>query len=69
MESNKLQTMGQNPSRFGMPTHDVRLGVYVGSTVCTTGAPIFGDRMADDRVAARVWGAFPGTSAWRPPTC
>jgi len=69
MESNKLQTMGQSPSRFGMPTHDVRLGVYVGSTVCTTGAPIFGDQMADDRVAARVWGAFPGTSAWRPPTC
>jgi hypothetical protein len=69
MESNKLQTMGENPSRFGMPTHDVRLGVYVGSTVCTTGAPIFGDQMADDRVAARVWGAFPGTSAWRPPTC
>jgi len=69
MESNKLQTMGQNPSRFGMPTHDVRLGGYVGSTVCTTGAPIFGDRMADDRVAARVWGAFPGTSAWRPPIC
>jgi hypothetical protein len=69
MESNKLQTMGQNPSRFGMPTHDVRLGVYVGSTVCTTGAPIFGDQMTDDRVAARVWGAFPGTSAWRPPNC
>ena len=69
MSTNKMQTMGQNPSRFGMPTHDVRLGVYVGSTVCTTGAPIFGDRKAGDRVAARVWGAFPGTSAWRPPTC
>jgi hypothetical protein len=64
MSTNKIQTMGQNPSRFGMPTHDVRLGVYVGSTVCTTGAPVSGDR-----VAARIWGAFPGTSAWRPPTC
>ena len=64
MSTNKFQTMGQNPSRFGMPTHDVRLGVYVGSTVCTTGAPVSGDR-----VAARIWGAFPGTSAWRPPTC
>ncbi|MFL6004253.1 MAG: hypothetical protein ACJ72P_15710 [Nocardioides sp.] len=64
MSINKIQTMGQSPSRFGMPTPEVRLGVYAGSTVCTTGAPIFGDR-----VAARVWGAFPGTSAWRPPTC
>jgi hypothetical protein len=64
MESNKLQTMGQNPSRFGMPMPGRHLGVYAGTTVCTTGAPISGDR-----VAARVWGAFPGTSAWRPPTC
>ena len=64
MSINKIPTMGQNPSRFGMPTHDVRLGVYVGSTVCTTGASVSGDR-----VAARIWGAFPGTSAWRPPTC
>jgi len=64
MSINKIQTMGQNPSRFGMPTPGRHLGVYVGTTVCTTGAPI-----SDDRVAARVWGAFPGTSAWRPPTC
>jgi hypothetical protein len=69
MSINKIPTMGQSPSRFRMPTHDIRLGVYVGSTVCTTGAPISGDQMADDRVAARVWGAFPGTTAWRPPTC
>ena len=64
MSTNKFQTMGQNPSRFGMPTPGRHLGVYAGTTVCTTGAPISGDR-----VAARVWGAFPGTSAWRPPTC
>ena len=64
MSTNKFQTMGQNPSRFGMPTPGLHLGVYTGTTVCTTGAPISGDR-----VAARVWGAFPGTSAWRPPTC
>jgi hypothetical protein len=64
MESNKLQTMGQTPSRFGMPMHGLRLGVYAGTPVRTTGAPISGDR-----VAARVWGAFPGTSAWRPPNC
>ena len=65
MSINKIQTMGQIPSRFGMPTPGLRLGVYVGSTDCTTGAPVF----RPDRVAARVWGAFPGTSAWRPPTC
>ena len=64
MSINKIPTMGQHPSRFGMPTPEVRLGVYAGSMVRTTGAPISGDR-----VAARVWGAFPGTSAWRPPTC
>jgi hypothetical protein len=64
MSITKIQTMGQNPSRFGMPTHEIRLGVYVGTTACTTGAPISGDL-----VAARVRGAFPGTSAWRPPTC
>jgi hypothetical protein len=65
MSINKIPTMGQNPSRFGMPTPGHRLGSYAGITVCTTGAPVSGD----DRVAARVWGAFPGTSAWRPPTC
>jgi hypothetical protein len=69
MSINKFQTMGQNPSRFGMPTPGRHLGVYADTTVCTTGAPISGDRMAGDRVAARVWGAFPGTSAWRPPNC
>jgi hypothetical protein len=63
MSINKIRTMGQTPSRFGMPTHGLRLGAYVGTTVCTTGAPV------SDRVAARIWGAFPGTSAWRPPTC
>ncbi len=64
MSINKIPTMGQTPSRFGMPTHGLRLGVYAGLTDCTTSAPVSGDR-----VAARVWGAFPGTSAWRPPTC
>lgn len=68
MSINQFQTMGQNPSRFGMPTPGRHLGVYADTTVCTTGAPISGDRMAGDRVAARVWGAFPGTSAWRPPS-
>ena len=65
MSINKFQTMGQNPSRFGMPTPGRHLGVYADTTVCTTGAPVSGD----DRVAARIWGAFPGTSAWRPPIC
>ncbi len=69
MSITKIPTMGQHPSRLGMPTRGLRLGVYAGTTVCTTGAPIFGDRTAGDRVAARVWGAFPGTSAWRPPNC
>ena len=64
MDVNKNQTMGQTPSRLGMPTHASLLGVYGETTACTTGAPIFADR-----VAVRVWGAFPGTSAWRPPTC
>ena len=66
MSNNKIQTMGQIPSRFGMPTHGLRLGVYVGTDglhhQCARCPPI-------DRVAARIWGAFPGTSAWRPPTC
>jgi hypothetical protein len=69
MSINTFQTMGQNPSRLGMPMPGRHLGAYAGTTVCTTGAPIFGDQKTGDRVAARVWGAFPGTTAWRPPTC
>ena len=65
MASTKYQTMGQTPSRFGMPASGSAFGMARGTTVCATGASIARDR----RVTTLVKGAFPGTSAWRPPNC
>jgi hypothetical protein len=59
------QTMGQTPSRLGMPMCGSAFGAGRATTFGTTGAYVARDR----HVAALVKGAFPGTSAWRPPTC
>ena len=67
MSSNliSIQTGSNTPSRFGMPIS----GHTPGMTVqVTKSAPTY---VVRDRVAAAalVKGAFPGPSAWRPPTC
>ncbi len=65
MSNLKLQTMGQIPSLFGMPAYGSAFGTACPATIWATGASIDRDR----HVAALVKGAFPGTSAWSPPTC
>jgi hypothetical protein len=63
MNNISTRTTAQSPSRFGMPIY----GSAFGAT-CLIGTGV--DAIVRDRdVAGRtaVKGAFPGTSAWRPP--
>ena len=66
MSSNLTQWTDQTPSRFGMPIDGSTYG-----TSCTDGT--FALTAVRDRhvagAARIVKGAFPGTSAWRPPNC
>ena len=71
MSSNliNVQTGSTTPSHFGMPISGRTLGRTLGMTVqVTKSAPTY---VVRDRVAAAalVKGAFPGPSAWRPPSC
>jgi hypothetical protein len=61
---------------FGMPVYGPASVSSFGTTDCapatatqvkTAQVDVIGNR--DRHVAALVKGAFPGTSAWRPPTC
>ncbi len=63
MNSISTQMTAQTPSGFGMPVY----GSAFGAT-CLTGTAISAvvrDRDVAGRTAVK--GAFPGTSAWRPP--
>ena len=65
----------QIPSSFGMPTSGhatgSTLGRFVGSVdACAIAAPVVRDRKAVAGIGTGlVQGYFPGTTAWRPPTC
>jgi hypothetical protein len=63
MISTKLQMTAQTPSCFGMPMS--------GSAFRTTGIAALTNGVVRDRQGAdvAVKGYFPGTSAWRPPSC
>jgi hypothetical protein len=63
MSSNITRTTAQSPSRIGMPISGYAFDAM--TDVCATGAFATRERL----VARLVKGAFPGTSAWRPPTC
>ena len=78
MNSNKLWMTAQNPSRFVMPISGHAFGEAVrGTDVCTTAtavvrernAVIAGTTGADKRDLGLTQSYFPGTTAWRPPTC
>jgi hypothetical protein len=58
------QTGSTIPSGFGMPISGRTCGVAVSMESAPT--YVVRDRVA---TAALVKGAFPGPSAWRPPTC
>jgi hypothetical protein len=72
MNSNKLWMTAQTPSCIGMPIYGSAFG-----TRGTTAAPVAGlvavaTDVRDRHVAgvqSLAMGTFPGTSAWRPPTC
>jgi hypothetical protein len=65
----------QIPSSFGMPTSGhatgSTLGRFVGSAdACAIAAPVVRERKAVAGIGTGlVQGYFPGTTAWRPPTC
>lgn len=65
MNSIKTQT-AQTPSCFGMPIYGSAYGAARGTTAVVA-QPVLRDRFVAD--ASGVKGAFPGTSAWRPPNC
>lgn len=66
MNSIKTQMTAHTPSCFGMPISGATFGAAQGTTGAAT-LTIVRDRYVG---AVRVVkGAFPGTSAWRPPTC
>ena len=79
MNSTKLWMTAQTPSAFGMPISGHTFGVTTRATdACAAAATTLVVR--ERAVIAAVKGAvkgdmglaqsyFPGTSAWRPPTC
>ena len=72
MMSNKIPTMGQTPSGIAMPISAASDGTGLGMATRTglCAAPTYLD--ARDRHVAGVaiaQGAFPGSTAWSPPTC
>ena len=65
MNSISTQMTAQTPSRFGMPISGSAFGATCLSATGT--ATVVRDRDVAGRTAVK--GAFPGTSAWRPPIC
>ncbi len=72
MVSTKLTRTVQNPSVFGMPKSGPDFGAVFGATpACGISATVVRDRSAVITGAdlGLAQGYFPGTPAWRPPTC
>jgi hypothetical protein len=72
MNSIKITMTAQTPSCFGMPIYGSASGISRGTTARWAGvAPVATD-VRDRHVTggqSLAMGTFPGTSAWRPPTC
>lgn len=79
MNSIKIQMAAQNPSRFGMPISGHAFAATTrAADACTAAATLVvrerraGNGSTPGAVKADMGLAqsyFPGTSAWRPPTC
>ena len=74
--SNTMTTMtAQIPSSIGMPASGHAFGSTLGRIAgsvdaCASVAPVARDRKAVAGTSTGlVQGYFPGTTAWRPPTC
>ncbi|MDF1602181.1 hypothetical protein [Nocardioides sp. YIM 152315] len=76
MNSTQLRTTARTPSRFCAPISGHAFGIAVPATDARTTTVVVRERAV---IAATKGGAkgdmglaqsyFPGTSAWRPPTC
>jgi hypothetical protein len=69
VNSINTQMTAQTPTRFGMPISGSAYATARGAAQGTTGAVALAVRDRHVAGAALVKGAFPGTPAWRPPTC
>jgi hypothetical protein len=71
MMNAKLAMTAHTPSRFGMPICGPDFGA---TTPAAAAAPVVRERVLGTADAVKgamglVQSYFPGTSAWRPPTC
>ena len=73
MFSTTTQMAARIPSSFGMSAYGHALVTIPGTDVSAIAAPtsVVGVCKATARTGAtgNAWGTFPGTTAWRPPTC
>ncbi|MFN8193664.1 MAG: hypothetical protein U0R80_05180 [Nocardioidaceae bacterium] len=68
----KTEMSMANPSRFSLPTYGRTSGITAGDQVdiATCGIAVRDRVVGHAAVAVTLTkGAFPGTSAWRPPIC
>ena len=76
MNSIKLAMTAQTPSAFGMPISGHAFGMSATTAVCTDiraarerAVAVVATKVATDEGLGLAESYFPGTSAWRPPTC
>ena len=72
MNSITITMTAQTPSCFGMPIDGSASGITGGTTAAWAGVGTVATDVRDRHVAgvqSLAMGTFPGTSAWRPPTC
>ncbi|MBA2953853.1 hypothetical protein GON03_05940 [Nocardioides sp. MAH-18] len=74
MNSTKLWMTAQTPSCFGMPISGHAFGASVPASSRLATTTVVRDRAAATQGAVKggmglAQAYFPGTSAWRPPTC
>jgi hypothetical protein len=69
--STKLTMTAQAPSCFGAPIYGSAFGITRGTTAAPEAGFVAVADVRDRHVAvpSLAMGSFPGTSAWRPPTC
>jgi len=65
--SNKIPMTEMIPSSFGMPAYGRAFSTASGAGACAqTTTVVLGAHVSG---MGRIKGDFPGTSAWRPPSC
>jgi hypothetical protein len=65
--SNQIPMTESIPSSFGMPAYGRAFSTVAGAVACAqTTTVVLGAHVSG---MGRIKGDFPGTSAWRPPSC